>query len=157
MSSRNTWFQDTDPRASKLTAPPRHAAPDPYWAVLQRLVLSTPGVRAAVLAKASGAEQCAYMREPLALQPMGGVASALWAMGSAMLDRSAGGACRHVLIESGNGAILLMDVVGSDLLLTTVADRSAMLSHVLWTAQRCCEQLRLAAIAPNAANPSPSQ
>jgi predicted regulator of Ras-like GTPase activity (Roadblock/LC7/MglB family) len=154
VSAQSLWPTDSQPPANgpglESAAPTslHRAARAACHAVLQRFVLSTPGVTAAVVASRGGAERCFVARQALASEPLAGLADALWASGSAMIEAAALGAGQHLVVESAAGAVTLVRVDDSDLLLATISDRNAMLSHVLWAARRCCDQLRPARPAP---------
>jgi uncharacterized protein len=112
---------------------------------LHALVAGTAGVRSAVLAERSGEKLASA---PLSLdaspQSLAAMSSSVLAIGAAMLDDAGLGACEDMVIESEAGMIVLLRVADSELLLSVVTDRSAMLGEVLWAAKRCGRLLRAA-------------
>ncbi len=112
---------------------------------LHALVAGTAGVRSAVLVERSGVKLAsAPMSADASPQALAAMSSSVLAIGAAMLDDAGLGACADMVIESETGMIVLLPVADSELLLSVVADRSAMLGEVLWAAKRCCRLLRAA-------------
>lgn len=115
---------------------------------LHALVAGTAGVRAAVLAERSGVKLAsAPLSADASPHLLAAMSSSVLAIGAAMLDDAGLGACEDMVIESDTGMIVLLRVADSELLLSVVTDRGAMLGEVLWAAKRCGRLLRAAVLA----------
>lgn len=164
MSTAATLFDNTDPHAARahLELPAQPASPSvatAFTPCLQQFMAATPGLRAAIVADSHGLALCSVPHLAPPHQPLAGVAGTVLVVSRAMLEQAAMGDCKHLVIESGEGAIVVMPVGDSphELLLAAFADSSAMLGQVLWAARRCCTQLRAAAASAGSPSRGPGR
>lgn len=113
---------------------------------LQWFVSETSGVTAALVATTDGFEVSSVLHQALSAEKMAAMTSSILALGDAVLGEADLKDCQNVVIESGDGLIVMLAVgdARKELLLSVIADRNAMLGQVLWAARRCCSEIRAA-------------
>lgn len=111
---------------------------------LQWFMSETSGVTAVLVATTDGFEVASVMHQPLSAEKMAAMTSSILALGEAVLSEADLTDCKNVVIESGDGLIVMLAIgdARGELLLSVIADKNAMLGQVLWAARRCCEQIR---------------
>lgn len=141
-------FVDTQPSSFGREHPPslrQHPDLVQQCAVqLQWFMSQTSGVTAALVATTDGFEVASVLHQTLSAEKMAAMTSSILALGEAVLSEAELTDCKNVVIESGDGLIVMLAVgdTRSELLLSVIADKNAMLGQVLWAARRCCEQIR---------------
>lgn len=113
---------------------------------LQWFVSQTGGVTAALVATTDGFEVSSVLHQTLSAEKMAAMTSSILALGEAVLSEADLSDCQNVVIESGDGLIVMLAIgdARKELLLSVIADRNAMLGQVLWAARRCCADIRAA-------------
>ena len=113
---------------------------------LQSFMSQTSGVTAVLVATTDGFEVASVLHKTLSAEKMAAMTSSILALGEAVLFEAELNDCKNVVIEAGDGLIVMLSVGDArcELLLSVIADKNAMLGQVLWAARRCCEQIRSA-------------
>ncbi len=103
------------------------------------------GVQCAVLFSADGFEVASHGADATATARLAAIGSSLAALGGAISAEAELGEFERTTIESGNGTVTIMRV-GSrgSMSLAVVAVRGAILGQLLWSTQRCCNNLAAA-------------
>ena len=122
------------------------ALSDGCLAHLQDFLSQTSGVTAALVATTDGFEVSSVLHQSLSAEKMAAMTSSILALGEAVLSEADLNDCQNVVIESGDGLIVMLAIgdTRKELLLSVIADRNAMLGQVLWAARRCCAEIRAA-------------
>lgn len=100
----------------------------------------TPGINMAVLSTTDGFEVAAFHAERAASARIAAMGSSLQALSEAITREAGLKGGRRLVIESDDGCVLAIGIAESRpaLSLVVVADRSASLGHLLWSAKICC-------------------
>jgi predicted regulator of Ras-like GTPase activity (Roadblock/LC7/MglB family) len=100
----------------------------------------TPGIGLAVLSTTDGFEVATYKAERAVSAKMAAMGSSLQALSEAITREAGLKAARKLIIESDNGAVLALGIneCKPAMSLVVVADKSASLGHLLWSAKLCC-------------------
>ncbi|HEX6833418.1 MAG TPA: roadblock/LC7 domain-containing protein [Rudaea sp.] len=100
----------------------------------------TPGIALAVLSSGDGFEVASYRAERAVSAKMAAMGSSLQALSEAITREAGLKGARRLIIESDDGCVLALGVADSKpaLSLVVVADKSASLGHLLWSAKICC-------------------
>ena len=116
---------------------------------LRHFVSQTSGITAALVATTDGFEVSSVQHQTLSAEKMAAMTSSILALGEAVLSEADLSDCKNVVIESGDGMIVMLAIGDprNELLLSVIADRNAMLGQILWAARRCCDQIRQAVVA----------
>jgi uncharacterized protein len=106
---------------------------------LQQFGESTPGVRYALLTSADGFEVGAFQAAGVrnSASKIAAMTSSITALADAMARETGLDRARNLIIESDDGSVVLLGLRDTKppLSLAVVADRQAILGHLLWTAR----------------------
>lgn len=107
---------------------------------LARFGRETPGIGLAVLSSSDGFEVASYRADSAVSARIAAMGSSLQALGEAITREAGLKGARKLVIESDDGCVLAIGVAESKpaLTLVVVADKSASLGHLLWSAKICC-------------------
>lgn len=116
---------------------------------LQQFGASTPGVTYALLTSADGFEVAAFKADGVnaAASKVAAMTSSITALADAMARETGLDRARNLIIESEGGSVLLLGLreTRPPLSLAVVADRQAILGHLLWTARNVASAITRAA------------
>jgi len=104
---------------------------------LDILVGGSSEVLGALISTVDGFEVAANVRATTSVQKLAAMTSSLLALAEAMSHEGEVGNCIDVVIEAGEGMVLIMDVPNDRrrLLLTVLCNKVATLGSVLWAAR----------------------
>ena len=104
---------------------------------LDTLVGGSSEVLGALISTVDGFEVAANVRATTSVQKLAAMTSSLLALAEAMSHEGEVGNCIDVVIEAGEGMVLIMDVPNDRrrLLLTVLCNKVATLGSVLWAAR----------------------
>jgi predicted regulator of Ras-like GTPase activity (Roadblock/LC7/MglB family) len=104
---------------------------------LNALVSGHKEVLGALVSTVDGFEVAANVRATASVKKLAAMTSSLLALAEAMSQESEVGHCVDLVIEAGDGMVLMMDVPNEHrkLLLTVLCNKSATLGSVLWAAR----------------------
>lgn len=107
---------------------------------LAKFGAETPGIRLAVLSTTDGFEVATYHADQAVSAKIAAMGSSLQALSEAITREAGLKAGRKLIIESDDGCVLAIGLAETDpaMSLVVVADRSASLGHLLWSAKICC-------------------
>lgn len=110
---------------------------------LTDFVAQTPGVVLAQLTTADGFAVASQPQTDSVPAKLAAMTSSMQALTEAIVAESGQHRSRNVIIESEDGHLVLMGISGSDppMSLLVVANRSAILGHLLWSARNCSSTL----------------
>ena len=108
--------------------------------VLAKFGRETPGIAMAVLSSGDGFEVASYRADRAVSAKMAAMGSSLQALSEAITREAGLKGARKLIIESDDGCVLAVGIADSkpSLSLVIVADKSASLGHLLWSAKICC-------------------
>jgi predicted regulator of Ras-like GTPase activity (Roadblock/LC7/MglB family) len=103
----------------------------------------TPGIGLVVLSTIDGFEIATYHAEHAVSAKMAAMGSSLQALSEAITREAGLKAARKLIIESDDGAVLALGINDCKpaMSLVVVADKSASLGHLLWSAKLCCASM----------------
>lgn len=112
----------------------------------------TPGINMAVLSTADGFEVASYRTNQSVSAKMAAMGSSLQALSEAITREAGLKAGRKLIIETDDGCVLAIGIAETTptMSLVVVADKSASLGHLLWSAKICCHSVSKAVEATNA-------
>ena len=118
---------------------------------LQQFGETSPGVQVAVLSSADGFEVAAFHSPGAATAAarVAAMSSSITALGDAITRETGLNGSRNLIIESDNGAIVLLALKEARpaLALAIVANKQAILGHLLWSARNAAVAIeRIAAL-----------
>ena len=107
---------------------------------LARFGRETPGIALAVLSSGDGFEVASYRADRATSARIAAMGSSLQALSEAITREAGLTGGRRLIIESDDGCVLAIGIAESRpaLSLVVVADKSASLGHLLWSAKICC-------------------
>jgi predicted regulator of Ras-like GTPase activity (Roadblock/LC7/MglB family) len=107
---------------------------------LARFGGETPGINLAVLSTTDGFEVATYRADHAVSAKMAAMGSSLQALSEAITREAGLKAGRKLIIECDDGCVLAIGLADTRpaMSLVVVADRSASLGHLLWSAKICC-------------------
>ncbi len=113
---------------------PERAVCQPH---LNALVGSSSEVLGALISTVDGFEVAAQVNPTTSVQKLAAMTSSLLALAEAMSHEGKVGNCVDVVIEAGEGMVLVMDVPNGQrrMLLTVLCNKVATLGSVLWAAR----------------------
>jgi uncharacterized protein len=114
-----------------------------YLKHIDAMIRQEPEIRGALVSTIDGFEIAARLEENLSTAKVSAMTSSLLALAEAMCVEGAVGDCRDLVIDAGNGRILLMDVPhpAQKLVLTVLCSNKVTLGQVLWGARVCRQEL----------------
>ena len=100
----------------------------------------TPGIALAVLSSGDGFEVATFRASKDVSARIAAMGSSLQALSEAITREAGLKGARKLIIESDDGCVLAIGIADSKpaLSLVVVADKSASLGHLLWSAKICC-------------------
>ena len=100
----------------------------------------TPGIALAVLSSGDGFEVASYRASKEESARIAAIGSSLQALSEAITREAGLKGARKLIIESDDGCVLAIGIADTtpSLSLVIVADKSASLGHLLWSAKICC-------------------
>lgn len=100
----------------------------------------TPGIALAVLSSGDGFEVASYRAGKDVSARIAAIGSSLQALSEAITREAGLKGARKLIIESDDGCVLAIGIADTKpaLSLVVVADKSASLGHLLWSAKICC-------------------
>lgn len=106
----------------------------------------TPGIALAVLSSSDGFEVASFHAERNVSAKIAAMSSSLQALSEAITREAGLHGARKLIIETESGCVLSIAVAGSSppLSLLAVADRTASLGHLIWSAKIFCTSVRRA-------------
>lgn len=123
-------------------------APDSAGDALEAFVASVPGIRSAVLASVDGfvMAQAATAGNGDRLAAM---TSSMLGLADAVARELALGALETLMLEAGDGKVLMLAVPTATrpLLLMAACSQRSTAGHVLWAARECARRIRAGGIA----------
>lgn len=129
-------MSSSNPRASVGDAAPLRLVTIARLAdILADLQRGTPGVLSATLASADGLTVASTLSDTQDADKLSAMSGSLSALAGAMTREAGHGAPERLILESGNGHIVSMNVPTSagDLVLTVVTNQSSLLGKLLWS------------------------
>lgn len=110
---------------------------------LEKFGRDTPGITLAVLSSGDGFEVASYRAERATSAKIAAMGSSLQALSEAITREAKLHGARKLIIESDDGSVLSLGIADSKpvLSLVVVADKSASLGHLLWSAKICCTSI----------------
>ena len=106
---------------------------------LQQFGETSPGIQIAVVSSADGFEVAAFQSPgaDTAASRVAAMTSSITALGDAITRETGLMSSRNLIIESENGAVVLLPLKGATpaLALAIVANKQAILGHLLWSAR----------------------
>jgi len=128
-----------------MSAPPRFAQRlvEVSAQQLAKFGSETPGIALAVLSSGDGFEIASHRADKAVSAKIAAMGSSLQALSEAITREAGLKDARRLIIESDNGCVLAMGIGGTNpsLSLVVVADKSASLGHLLWSAKICCTSI----------------
>ena len=103
----------------------------------------TPGINMAVLSTTDGFEVASYHADHAVSAKMAAMGSSLQALSEAITREAGLKVGRKLIIESDDGCVLAIGIAETkpSMSLVVVADKSASLGHLLWSAKICCNSV----------------
>jgi uncharacterized protein len=124
-----------------MSANPRfsHTAAKVCEQQLQVFGRATPGIMRAVLSTSDGFEVASFQTDREAAPRLSAMGSSLQALSEAMVIEAGLRSAKNVVIECETGCVLIIAVENTSpaLTLAAVADSSALVGHLLWSAKAC--------------------
>lgn len=121
--------------------------------LLGELQRGTPGILSATLASADGFTVASTLSDSQDADKLSAMSGSLSALAGAMTREAGHSAPERLILESGSGHIVSMNVpvASGDLVLTVVTNESSLLGKLLWSCRNTADQV----IAACAAAPQP--
>ena len=120
-------------------------SPSKVLHTLEKLVVSNPAIKLAVLTTSDGHEIAAYPERPIVTQRVAAMSSSLQALSEAIVREANLGNGRNLIIESDSGLIVILGLAVSTprASLAVLASGTGILGQLLWAARDCCKSLEL--------------
>ncbi len=121
--------------------------------LLGELQRGTPGILSATLASADGFTVASTLSDSQDADRLSAMSGSLSALAGAMTREAGHSAPERLILESGSGHIVSMNVPvpSGDLVLTVVTNESSLLGKLLWSCRHTADQV----VAACAATPQP--
>ncbi len=121
--------------------------------LLGELQRGTPGILSATLASADGFTVASTLSDSQDADKLSAMSGSLSALAGAMTREAGHSAPERLILESGSGHIVSMNVPvpSGDLVLTVVTNESSLLGKLLWSCRNTADQV----VAACAAAPQP--
>lgn len=107
----------------------------------------TPGISLGVLSTSDGFEVASYRADHAISAKIAAMGSSLQALSDAITREAGLKGSRKLVIETDDGCVLAIGIADTKpaMSLVVVADKSASLGHLLWSAKICCSSVSRAA------------
>ncbi|QBB72413.1 roadblock/LC7 domain-containing protein [Pseudolysobacter antarcticus] len=111
--------------------------------LIDALLQTHTDISGALVSSIDGFEVAANLPGKISAARLAAMTSSLLALGEAVGNESAVGACRDIVIDASGGRVLLMDIPHPTrkLLLTVLCNTRVTLGQVLWAARNCRQEI----------------
>ena len=122
--------------------------------LLGELQRSTPGILSATLASADGFTVASTLSDSQDADKLSAMSGSLSALAGAMTREAGHSAPERLILESGSGHIVSMNVPvpSGDLVLTVVTNETSLLGKLLWSCRNTADQVMAACAAQDQAS-----
>lgn len=126
--------------------------------LLGELQRGTPGILSATLASADGFTVASTLSDSQDADRLSAMSGSLSALAGAMTREAGHSAPERLILESGSGHIVSMNVPvpSGDLVLTVVTNESSLLGKLLWSCRNTADQVVAACVATPQPGSAPS-